>query len=250
LDWCLTGSKHLLIDSPRDCAWFEMGWDLPAREDIVPHDRSELAIPESAIVIVTAGRHAKFQEPRYWKAISDLLEENGGLYSLAIGVTEPQLPFLGSAVSASVMSRIRFMGWRGTDDYLRLLCLADVLVDTYPQGGGNVVLHAMGFGIPVVTFANNYMQVCDQGDWSPAMEFLGFPELVCARGDFADMKCIVRRLIEDAAYRQEIGRKMEAHIRQTRGNPATAVRDCEEALLRILAIKAAEAEKKDAEAAD
>src|SRR6185295_8210154 len=117
LDWGIAWSKRPLMDSPVDCSPFAMAHYLPKRSDIVPHKRSELEVPEDACVLVTAGRHVKFQEPKFWQAMIDVLSDHPESYYLVLGVEESQIPFLPSMLSAEIRSRIRFLAWR-SDDYL------------------------------------------------------------------------------------------------------------------------------------
>jgi glycosyltransferase involved in cell wall biosynthesis len=232
LDWSLAWSKHPLIDCPVSCTLIDMELDLPDRDQLVPYDRGELGLPADAFVLATAGRHVKFQEPAVWRAVVDLLEEHPRLHYLAMGVEESQVPFLPAMLTPELRSRVVFLGWRG-GDYLRGLCLADVLLDTFPSGGGAVLSDAMGLGVPVVSFRNNYMRRYDQTDWSPAEEFVHHDTIV-GRGDFEEMKRVVTRLIVDEPYRREVSRSLQEHIRLTRGDPARAVRRLEDAYVRIL----------------
>ena len=93
----------------------------------------------------------------------------------------------------------------------------------------------MSLGIPVVSFKNNYLKLYDQTDWSPAEEFIKIPEILIERGDFAQMKRLVSRLIEDQEYRHEMARRCQEDIEQNRGDAASGVRKCEEVCLRVLA---------------
>jgi predicted O-linked N-acetylglucosamine transferase (SPINDLY family) len=38
---------------------------------------------------------------------------------------------------------------RGSTEYF---CLADVVIDTFPSGGGHVLIEAMALGIPFISF--------------------------------------------------------------------------------------------------
>lgn len=231
-DWGLAWSKHPHMDSPVSCTLTVMELELPDRGQIVPYDRAELGFPGDALVMATAGRSVKFQEPAVWRAVIELLEEHPRLCYLAMGVEESQIPFLPDMLTPELRPRIRFLGWRGSD-YRRGLCMADVLLDTFPSGGGAVLSDAMALGLPVVTFRNNYMRRYDQTDWSPAEEFIQ-TDTVVERGDFAQMKRVVTRLLGDEQYRREVGQSMQEHVRLTRGDPVRSVRRCEDAYVRIL----------------
>ncbi|MCA1614777.1 MAG: hypothetical protein LC795_13765 [Acidobacteria bacterium] len=233
LDWGIAWPVHPLIDCPVNCARVVLEQGLPERDKLTPPERRELDVPDDAVVAATAGRYVKFQEPEFWRAIIELLDEHPRLYYFAMGVGEEQIPFLPSMLSPRVRSRVRFMAWRG-DDYLRNLCLADLFIDTFPSGGGAVIVDAMALGIPVVSFKNNYLRLYDQTDWSPAEELFDIPELIVPRGDFAEMKRVVARLIDDEEYRRGLSRLSSEQIRQTRGNPERSVRECEDIYLRVL----------------
>ena len=233
LDGGLVWSKHPLIDCPVNCVWVPLRGDLPDRDKIQPYDRRELDIPVDALVVASAGRYVKFQEAGFWQAVVDLLHEFPQMYYLAMGVEESQIPFLSTVLTPQSRARIRFMTWRG-DSYLRGLCLADVVIDTFPSGGGGTLLDPLALGIPCVSFENDYMRLFDQTDWSLADEFIKIPELVVPRWDFDRMKQAVGRLLEDEEYRRDVGRRSQAYILETRTNPPLSVRECEDAYLRFI----------------
>src|ERR1700686_867867 len=185
LDWGVAWSKHPLIDTPVSCSLIDMELELPERNALVPYGRHEVGIPERALIMASAGRYVKFQEPEFWKAILDLLADHPQTYYLALGIEESQIPFLSSMLTAEIRSRIRFLGWQGKE-YLRSLCLADIFIDTFPSGGGATLIDAIALGIPVLAFKNDYLRPYDQTDWSPAEEF-DMREIVAPRGDFAEM---------------------------------------------------------------
>lgn len=234
LNWGIAWSEHPLLDCPVNCALVHLDGDLVKRSELTPNNRAELDIPDDAVLVASAGRHVKFQEPEFWQAIIDLLKDHPESYYLAMGVEESQLPFLAAMLTEEVRSRIRLLSWRGGNDYLRCLCLADILIDTFPSGGGGVLFDAMALGIPVVTFKNNYFKSYDQTDWSPAEEFINISEIIVPRGDFAQMKELVSRLIEDPGYRHELARRCQEDIEQNRGDAERAVRRYEEICIRVL----------------
>ncbi len=233
LDWGLAWSKHPLIESPFGCSMVGLAGDLPKRDDIVPYDRRELGIPDEAILVASAGRYVKFQEPAFWQAVIDLLNSHPKIHYLVMGAEEAQIPFLKSMLSRELRSRITFLSWQG-GEYLRALCLTDVLIDTFPSGGGGILLDALAIGIPCVSFENNYMRMYDQNDWSLGDEFICVPEVIVPRGDFAKMNQIVLRLVEDPEYRREIAQRSYEYTQQTRSVPGPGVRQCEDVYARVL----------------
>lgn len=234
LDGGIAWSKHPLIDSPVDCLRVPLRGDLPERDKITPYEKQELGIPYHAVVVASAGRYVKFQEPRFWRAVVDLLHEFPHMYYLVMGPDESQIPFLPDVLTPESKARIRFLSWRGGDSYLRALCLADVLIDTFPSGGGGTLLDPLALGIPCVSFENDYMKLFDQTDWSLADEFIDIPELVVPRGDFEQMKRVVRGLLTDEQHRSELGRRSQEYVLETRANPPLSLRECEDAYLRFI----------------
>lgn len=233
LDYGMAWSKHPLIDSPTGCPWVPLRGDLPERDKITPHERGELGLPDDAFVVTTSGRHVKFQEPAYWRAVVDLLRQFPRMHYLPLGVEEAQLPFLPPLLPDEVQPRIHFLSWRG-DSYLRALCLADLFIDTFPSGGGGTLLDALALGIPAVSFENNYMRLYDQTDWSLADEFIRVPELIVPRGDFEQLKRVVARLVTDDDYRRDVARRSQEYVLETRTNPPRSIRDCEDIYFRFL----------------
>lgn len=233
LDWGIAWSTHPLIDCPVSCSLLNMELELPQRDRIAAHTRQDLDIPEEAVIAATAGRHVKFQDPDFWRAVVDLLEEHPQLYYLAMGVEEPQVPFVTPMLSPETRKRLRFLGWRG-DDYMKNLCLADFYIDTHPSGGGTVVEDAAALSIPLIMFEQDFLKVYDQVHWSPAEDHFETRETVVPRGDYATMKRMAARMIDDAEFRRRIGDQYSEHIHRTRGNPARAVHQFEETIARVL----------------
>jgi tetratricopeptide (TPR) repeat protein/glycosyltransferase involved in cell wall biosynthesis len=100
-----------------------------------------------------------------------------------------------------------------TDDYLNLLLVADVYLDTPGWSGGNTTLEAIACGLTVVTLPGEFMR----GRHSYAMlKILGIEETIAhTEADYID---IAVRLGEDLYWRQEIAQKMEENHAGT--NPA------------------------------
>jgi len=232
LDWGIAWVRHPLIDCPVGCSLVDLEEELPRRKEVIPYERRQLNLPEHSLLLMSGGRHVKFQDPECWKAIIDVLGKHSHVFYLAVGVQEDQLPFLAPMVPHEVKDRIRFFDWRTEGDYLKILCLADILIDTFPSGGGAILFDAMALGIPVVSFKNNYMRRFDQTDWSVAEEVVPIPEMIVPRGDFGRFKAVVSRLIEDEDYRQDIADRCRKDVHEKRGNPRRMVQRCEEIYLK------------------
>lgn len=238
LDWCISWSKHPLIDSPCDCSLVHLGLDLPDRSFVKPYSREDLELPQNSQILMSAGRYVKFQERVFWEAILDILSRFPNLFYVAVGVSKEEVPFLDELVTNDMNNRIRLLGWR--EDCLNIMCLADVLIDTYPSGGGHVLIDAMSLGIPFVSFENNYLKEFDQTDWSVADEFVDIPELMVGRGDFDRLKDLVSRLISDRRHREEMGKLCKERIQLSMGNPDRGMRRIEDILIRVITGKKGE----------
>ena len=232
-DWSISWTLHPLLDCPVNCALVHLESALPVREDVTLSDRASLDIPHDAVVMLSAGRHVKFQDRACWQAIIDVLREHPNAWYLAMGVEEAQVPFLPSLLTPEIRSRIRFLGWRA-GDYLPLLCVADIVIDTFPSGGGQTLFDAMSLETAVVTFKNDYLRRFDQVEWSPAEEFINVADVVLPRGDFAEMHRLLSRLIDDPRYRRDIARRCREDIHQNRTNAGRAIRNYEAICLRAL----------------
>jgi predicted O-linked N-acetylglucosamine transferase (SPINDLY family) len=234
LDWGIAWVRHPLTDCPVGCSLVDLEEELPRREDVVPYERHQLNLPEEGILLLSGGRYVKFQDPEFWKAIIDVLGNHPHTIYIVVGVQENQLPFLPPMVPAAIKGRIRFFDWRKEEDYLKILCLADILIDTFPSGGGAILLDAMSLGIPVVSFENNYMKRFDQTDWSVAQEIVSLQEVIVPRRDFVYLKKVISRLIEDKGYRQDISERCRRDVHEKRGNPRRMVERCEEIYVKLI----------------
>ena len=232
LDWAISWTLHPLLDCPVDCALHHNEHELPSRHEVTAFDRSALGIRPDALVILSAGRHVKFQDRGFWQAIVDLLGSHPDACYVAMGLDEDEVPFLASLLTPERRARIRFLGWRG-GDYLPLLSMADIVIDTFPSGGGAILFDAMSLSVPVVSFKNDYLKQYEQLDWSPAEEFLHVPDLLLERGDFPAMRRVVTRLIEDREYRSDMARRCQEDAR-SRTDSARASRKYEAICLRVL----------------
>jgi len=232
LDWGISWSKHPLIDAPCNVSLVQIGLDLPTRETVTPYAKEDFQIPEQCRVIMSGGRFFKFENADFWKAVLGLLTKYADLHYVAFGVSRQQIPFLETLLTPDISSRVHLLGWR--EDSLRILTLADILVDTYPSGGGHILVDAMALGIPFVSFENNYMKNFDQTDWSVADEFVSIPELLVPRGDFGQFERTCAMLLDQDVYRCRMGKLCRELIHQSTGNPEAGVRRYEDVIMDIL----------------
>ena len=231
LDWCISWTKHPLMDCPVNCSWVEIKLDYPVDTLEDPCSRKSLDLPDNACVLMSVGRPPKFQSVEFWRTIAELLVEHPESYYVAVGVSDDQVSFLDSLLSPSIRNRVKCLGWRS--DVLRVLPTADVVIDTYPNGGGQTIVQAMALGIPLVAYSNDYMKLFDQNEWSPVEDFIRDPEIVIPRGDFIRFKEVVSRLIRDESYRRQVGANCkEEYVRSA--DPSRAIKGCEDVYVRVL----------------
>jgi len=230
-DGSIASARHPLIDTPGPCAFVPVEVALPDRDRVEPLPRRRFDLPDDAVILLTGGRPVKFQDRSFWEAIFALLRARPAAWFVAVGVRPEQLPAPLDRIPADLEARVRFLDWQ--EEYPEILTLADVVIDTYPSGGGLVLMDAMALGRPVVSFRNDYLRAFDQTDWSVAMEFVPIPELIVPRGDFEAFHSAVTRLIDDEAHRRRMAERCRETIFQTRGQPQRMVRGYEEVYRRV-----------------
>lgn len=235
IDWSISWTKHPLIDCPCNCSLVDLEIELPKQNAIKFYTKQQLNIPEDGFILMSGGRYPKFQKPEFWKAIFDIMCLYHDVYYVVIGVREDELLSLEGLLTADLKTRLRFIGWR--QDYLEILGLADIVIDTFPSGGGVFIMEAMAIGIPVVSFKNNYLRLFDQTDWSPAEEFVNIPDLIVERGNFEQFKILLSKLIDNQEYRMKLAQFCKEQIHLTKGNPERMVRKCESIYMKVFGKK-------------
>lgn len=230
-DWSIAWTIHPLLDCPTDCSLVRLGFNLPQRRYTRQEIKLELGIPEHNLVLMSCGRREKFMDSNFWNMIVEVVSSYPNSYYVAVGLESPPV-FIAELIPDDIARRIMFIGWE--KDFLKVLSMADMVIDTYPSGGGVAIMDAMALGTPVVAFKNNYLQNFCQTDWSPAQEFLGMPELLIERGDFEAFKKLLIKLLTDQAYRKNLSERCVERIKETSGNPEQMVRNCEKIYLDVI----------------
>lgn len=234
-DWSISWTKHPMMDCPTHCTLVDGAAALPVRTISTSDAKSKFGIPENDLVVMSCGRPFKFQDQGTWVSILDALRTHPDAHFVVVGIEKPP-SFLERFLTPDIAGRVRILG--RVKDFHSVLCMADVVVDTYPSGGGMTVVDAMAMGVPVISFRNNYMRTFSQTDWSPAAEFMGMPELLVDRGNFVQMGNLLGKLLTDREYRNEMSSLCKQRIYETSGNPAKMVRDCEKVYLNVMKLNA------------
>jgi predicted O-linked N-acetylglucosamine transferase (SPINDLY family) len=101
--------------------------------------------------------------------------------------------------------RVIFLPRQSHDDFMRLLALADVSLDSFPFSGGNTTYQALAMGTPVVTLPGDYLR----GRLSLAILCeLGLTDCIAMDGD--DYARIAVRLATDRDWADDVARRIEA----------------------------------------
>lgn len=230
-NWSITWFKSLMIDCPTDCSFVSLRLDLPVQKYNREESKSYFGIPTEGLVVMISGRPAKLQDVGFLKALINLISSHPNIYLVVVGLGE--LPSnIHDQLKPDFSERIKVFGW--VDDFQKVLSMADIVVDTYPSGGGVVIKDAMALGTPVVSFKHDYMKMFSQAEWSVAEEVIGMPELLIERGDFGALNKMVSRLLTDHEYREKLSRSCVERISATSGNPEQMVKSCEQIYLGVV----------------
>jgi protein O-GlcNAc transferase len=108
-----------------------------------------------------------------------------------------------AATMGACATRIRFLPRQSHDNFMRLLALSDVSLDSFPFCGGNTTYQSLAMGTPVVTLPGRYLR----GRVSLGIyRGMGMEELVAR--DAADYAEIAVRLGRDAEFGAEVKQKI------------------------------------------
>ena len=97
------------------------------------------------------------------------------------------------------MDRILVFPYQSFTDYLNLLVVADVILDTMPFGGGSSAYQALAVGTPIVTLPGEYMR----GRFTYAC-YKKMELMECVARDREDCVRIAARLGTDKTYREQV----------------------------------------------
>ena len=231
-DWSISWTKHPLIDCPTNCTLISGGVDIPERKWSRVEIKDLFGIPKESLVVISSGRPSKFLDVNFWVTIIDVIRCHPNVYFVAVGLAGRQPSFLQELLTADIVGRVKIIGWE--KDFLKVLSMADVAIDTYPSGGGVSIIDTMALGTPVISFKNNYMNIFSQKDWSPAEEFMGMPELMIDRGDFDQLYQLLSKMLTDHEFRENLSNSTRARIIESSGNKERMVEDCERVYLNVI----------------
>ncbi len=229
--WSISWFKILIPDCPVNCSFVNLRLDLPERKLSRTEAKSLFGISEQKLVLMTAGRPAKLQDLDFLKALTDIVSRRDDAYLVIVGLGELPLA-LREEMNPDILDRVKVFGW--VKNFIDVLSMADVVVDTYPSGGGVLIKDAAALGTPVVSFKHDYMKTFSQKECSAAEEVIGIPELVLERGEFSALKTVLSNLFTDDVYREKLGELCKVRVHETSGNSRRMIEDCENVFASVI----------------
>ena len=114
--------------------------------------RRKLGVPDTAIIALTAGSPGKFRPMpnyNYFSFANRALSEIENLYFLLIGPLDQEISrFLNES---SIRQRIRIFPASSEFEFQRFLTATDFVIDTFPEGGGMLLMDAVAAGLPILS---------------------------------------------------------------------------------------------------
>lgn len=232
LDWAIAWTYHPLIDSPVNTSYVQLEMPLIEIDTEKLLSKKDFDLDADIIVLMSGGRHVKFQDKAYWERIVNILKKYNNVVYKVVGPQKEQIPFFDELADDQVLSRIEFLGWQ--EDYLEIANIADIILDTYPSGGGVYLLDVMRLAKPVITFVNDYFKEFSQVEWSPISEFANIPSLTIKRGNYSEFENKISYLVENKEIRERAGLLYKKLVESNVSNPERMVKKCEEIFLNLL----------------
>lgn len=174
--------------------------------------RRDFGLPENATLYLCP--HALFKlHPDFDALLAEVLKgDPGGVLVLfeaeQAASTRCYLQRLGRVFDShalDVQARVIVLPYQSHADYLAINRLCDVMLDPPHWSGGNTALDAIASGLPIVTFAGQFMR----GRQSAAMlRRLGLPELIAGSTD--DYPRIAHALAHDPAWRTRARARLDS----------------------------------------
>ena len=171
-------------------------------------ERSDFGLPEGRAVYFCGQTLIKIH-PNMDELFSGILERDPeGVIVLPEGYTPELAELLRKRFRRTIPQsdgRIRFLPTMSHVDYLNVMALADVSLDTRPFGGGNTSWQAIAVGTPMVTWPGDYLR----GRYTQALyRLMGVDDAIAdSAADFIE-KAV--RFGTDAAFSSAFSARVEA----------------------------------------
>ncbi|MDW8223612.1 MAG: tetratricopeptide repeat protein [Gemmatales bacterium] len=194
-------------------------------------DRQRLGLPEQGHIYLCPQTLFKFH-PEFDQLLSAILERDPhGWLVLIEGKYKHWTELLLERFQRTMpqaTGRVRFVSKLPREDFLRLLTLADVMIDPIHFGGGNTSYEALAFGVPVVTWPSPFLRCRLTYAMYQQMDFL---ELVAWNAQDYVEKAV--RVACDADYRHWVHKTLLERS-QVLYDDRAIVRELEQTFLRWL----------------
>lgn len=170
--------------------------------------RSAFGLPDGAPLYFCAQTLIKIHPDMDALFAGILARDPDGLLLLPSGYTLPLVDRLRARFARTLgplAERVRFLPTMSHNDFMNVMALADVSLDTRPFGGGNTSWQAIAAGTPVVTWPGRFLR----GRYTQALYRLaGVPDTVVDSAE-AYVETAVR-LARDATFRADVAARVES----------------------------------------
>jgi predicted O-linked N-acetylglucosamine transferase (SPINDLY family) len=168
--------------------------------------RADFGLPENVHLYICSQSLFKVH-PAFDSVLRSILEQDPlALVVFLGGPTAHWKQLLAERFARTIpepIRRVHFLPALSQPDFLHLQALADVLLDTFPFGGGNTSLEAFAFGTPVITLATHLLR----GRITFACyRQLGLQHCIAISPEDYAQKAV--RLATDPAWRQEVRKQI------------------------------------------
>lgn len=200
------------------------------RERPLPPSRSELGLPEQALVLLSANQIYKLNAPLFdaWSQILKALPE-AVIWQLSGAEQAQERLHAEMAARGVAPERLIFMPKLPLGPHLRRLAAADLALDSWPCNGHTTSSDALWAAVPVLTLQGEPFagRVC-----ASLLHSVGMPELICT-----DTQSYIHRVCElgrDPAQRAALRERLvKARDESALFDAPRFARDLEQLLLRM-----------------
>ena len=185
---------------------------IPLTSNIKPlkFSKKKFGIPENATLSISVGGIMKVESPsehNYYKTIELILKKFPNHYHMLVTNYPPKtIPKELTNASEDVIKRFIING--PFPNLEPIYGVGDFLIDTFPIGGGMVIVDAMACSLPIVAFrSKKFSIVSDGGGELPTnYSFLTFK--------YKDFVNRIFQLIQDPQLRRDVGESLYKHYQQ------------------------------------
>ena len=175
--------------------------------------RHALGIPKAGKLLFASGTHTKlnaFEEPNFATIVNDLLSSTPEAIFCVVGVDS--MRSFWKELKVRWGDRLWLRGAVSYDpDYLRYVAAADLVIDSYPVGGGTALIDAVCAGKPVLS-----LNVDMQSDY--------VTQSLAACPTYETLLTKARRILCEPAYAEMVYQDILKHYNETLGLEAWRTR--------------------------